>query len=85
METREEKRKEVGRRGGKEGEGHELKKRNEMWKNSNVKREGKENRGKKSWIIWKDVEMKIAGDSIKRKDECRNLQERRGEEQRKKN
>ncbi len=48
METREEKRKEVGRRGGKEGEGHELKKRNEMWKNSNVKREGKENRGKKS-------------------------------------
>jgi hypothetical protein len=29
--------------------------------------------------------MKIPGDSIKRKDECRNLQERRGEEQRKKN
>jgi hypothetical protein len=44
----EEKRKEVGRRGGKDGEGLELKKRNEMWKNCNVKREGKENRGKKS-------------------------------------
>ncbi len=48
METREEKRKELRRRGGKDGEGHELKKRNEMWKNFNIKREGNENRGKKS-------------------------------------
>jgi hypothetical protein len=39
METREEKRKEVGRRGGKDGEGHELKKRNGMWKNCLKKKE----------------------------------------------